>query len=38
MVIHPHYLDAGEAALVVEFGEAVDPAVNAQVLAFAENP
>jgi allophanate hydrolase subunit 1 len=30
----PHFLDAGEAALVVEFGEAVDPAINDRVLAL----
>jgi inhibitor of KinA len=28
----PRYLDAGEAALVVEFGDSVDPALNARVL------
>lgn len=28
----PRFLDAGEAALVVEFGSAVDPALNDQVL------
>ena len=33
-VIYPRYLDAGEAALVVEFGDSADPAVNAQVLAL----
>ena len=27
-------LDAGERALVVEFGSTVDPAINAQVLAL----
>jgi KipI family sensor histidine kinase inhibitor len=30
----PRFLDQGEAALVVEFGEAVDPQINAQVLAL----
>jgi KipI family sensor histidine kinase inhibitor len=30
----PRFLDAGEAALVVEFGETVDPAVNDRVLAL----
>ncbi len=30
----PRFLDAGEAALVVEFGHEVDPAVNGQVLAL----
>jgi KipI family sensor histidine kinase inhibitor len=30
----PRYLDAGEAALVVQFGETVDPAVNDRVLAL----
>jgi inhibitor of KinA len=29
----PRFLDAGEAALVVQFGETVDPAVNDRVLA-----
>jgi inhibitor of KinA len=24
----PHFLDAGEAAFVVEFGDTVDPAIN----------
>jgi inhibitor of KinA len=33
-ITYPRYLDAGEAALVVEFGETADPAVNAQVLAL----
>jgi KipI family sensor histidine kinase inhibitor len=32
--IDPRFLDAGEAALVVEFGETVDPAVNDRVLAL----
>jgi KipI family sensor histidine kinase inhibitor len=36
MMAYPRYLDAGEAALVVEFGETADPAVNAQVLALDE--
>jgi KipI family sensor histidine kinase inhibitor len=30
----PRWLDAGEAALVVEFGDSVDPAINARVLAL----
>ena len=30
----PRFLDAGEAALVVEFGQAVDPAINDHVLAL----
>jgi inhibitor of KinA len=30
----PRYLDAGEAALSVEFGDSVDPAINARVLAL----
>ncbi len=30
----PRFLDAGEAALVVEFGAVVDPAVNGRVLAL----
>src|SRR5438034_4610907 len=34
MTTYPRYLDAGEAALVVEFGDNADPAVNAQVLAL----
>jgi iron complex outermembrane receptor protein len=38
---HPRFLDQGETALTVEFGDAVDPALNAQVLAldaaFREN-
>lgn len=33
-MIEPHFLDAGEAALVVQFGEAVDPAINDRVLAL----
>ncbi len=32
--VDPRFLDAGEAALVVEFGETVDPAVNDRVLAL----
>jgi inhibitor of KinA len=31
---YPRFLDAGETALVVEFGDAVDPAINAKVLAL----
>ena len=31
---YPRFLDAGETALVVEFGESVDPAINARVLAL----
>jgi len=34
MTLEPRFLDAGEAALVVEFGETVDPAVNDRVLAL----
>ena len=30
----PRYLDAGEAALSVEFGDSVDPQINARVLAL----
>lgn len=30
----PRYLDCGEAALSVEFGDAVDPAINARALAL----
>lgn len=30
----PRFLDAGETALVVEFGEAIDPALNDRVLAL----
>ena len=30
----PRFLDAGEAALVVQFGEIVDPAINDRVLAL----
>ncbi|WP_166143931.1 allophanate hydrolase subunit 1 [Methylosinus sp. RM1] len=30
----PRCLDAGEAALVVEFGDSVDPAINAEALAL----
>src|SRR5262245_40624694 len=30
----PRILPAGDAALVVEFGDAVDPAINARTLAF----
>jgi len=33
-VTYPRYLDAGEAALVVEFGDSADPAINAEVLAL----
>jgi KipI family sensor histidine kinase inhibitor len=32
----PRFLDCGEAALSVEFGDSVDPAVNARVLALDE--
>ena len=31
---YPRFLDAGETALVIEFGDTVDPAVNARVLAL----
>jgi len=34
LLIDPRFLDAGEAALVVEFGETVDPAINDRVLAL----
>lgn len=30
----PRFLDAGETALVVEFGQTIDPAINARVLAL----
>jgi inhibitor of KinA len=30
----PRFLDAGEAALSIEFGDAVDPGINARVLAL----
>jgi len=30
----PRFLDQGETALTVEFGDAVDPALNARVLAL----
>ncbi len=32
--VYPRFLDAGETALVVEFGDTVDPLINAQVLAL----
>jgi inhibitor of KinA len=32
--VDPRFLDAGEAALVVQFGETVDPAINDRVLAL----
>jgi KipI family sensor histidine kinase inhibitor len=32
--IHPRFLNAGETALVVEFGDTVDPAINRHVLAL----
>ena len=32
--IDPRFLDAGEAALVVEFGDTVDPVINDRVLAL----
>jgi inhibitor of KinA len=31
---YPRFLDAGETALVIEFGDTVDPAINQQVLAL----
>jgi len=31
---YPRFLDAGETALVIEFGDSVDPTVNAKVLAL----
>ncbi len=34
MAIEPHFFDAGEAALVVEFGRTVDPAIHDHVLAL----
>jgi inhibitor of KinA len=34
VAIYPRFLDAGETALVVEFGDSVDPAINARVLAL----
>ncbi len=34
MSLTPRFLDAGEAALVVEFGTTVDPAIHDQVLAL----
>jgi len=33
---HPRFLDQGEAALTVEFGDAVDAEINARVLALDE--
>jgi inhibitor of KinA len=36
MSSYPRFLDAGEAALVVEFGASVDPALNDRVLALDE--
>src|SRR5258708_22093771 len=33
-VTAPRFLDAGEAALVVQFGNTVDPAINDRVLAL----
>jgi KipI family sensor histidine kinase inhibitor len=33
-VTAPRFLDAGEAALVVQFGDSVDPAINDRVLAL----
>jgi len=33
-LLGPRFLDAGEAALVVEFGDTVDPAINDRVLAI----
>ncbi len=32
----PDYRPVGDAALVVEFGEAIDPSINQQVQAFAQ--
>ncbi len=34
--VKPRFLDCGEAALSVEFGDCVDPAINARVLALDE--
>jgi KipI family sensor histidine kinase inhibitor len=31
----PRYLDAGDSALVVEFGSTIDPAINARVIGLA---
>lgn len=33
-MVEPRYLDCGEAALSVEFGDSVDPEINARVLAL----
>jgi inhibitor of KinA len=33
---YPRFLDSGEAALVVEFGASVDPAISDRVLALDE--
>jgi len=33
-LVDPRFLDAGEAALVVEFGDTVDPTINDRVLAL----
>lgn len=35
MAVYPRVLPAGDAAVTVEFGEAIDPEVNDRVLAFA---
>ncbi|MBM3652030.1 MAG: allophanate hydrolase subunit 1, partial [Alphaproteobacteria bacterium] len=32
--VKPRFIDCGEAALSVEFGEGVDPAINARVLTL----
>jgi inhibitor of KinA len=34
MIAKPRFLDAGETALVVEFGQIIDPDINARVLAL----
>ncbi len=36
MSVSPRILDAGEAALVVEFGTSVDPAISDRVLALED--
>lgn len=36
MAYYPRILPAGNSALTVEFGNAIDPDINAQVIAFAE--
>ncbi len=36
MAPYPRILPAGDCALTVEFGDAIDPAINDLVLGFAE--